>query len=810
MLGNTRLITLHSTLALVYLVLTIWATETFGDNPPVRLANAAALVFLLRSRFSQWPTYLAVAFAAGLAARLYTETQAPVWVALCNTAEILAAAAVIRRGEEIFKPWYDARYMGRILLAWLVVPAITGLVGAGIITSFEFTRAMFDAWLIWYGASAFGLLMVTPLLLTWTEGGIHVRPARALSWKDFIILAAGTGVLVAAVLQEWLALLALLAFPGLLLMTWAFGLAGCTAALVAVATIGGWWTINGDGAISAMASSGNIWVRAQALQFFLTAMVLSSLPFAILLDRQRLLTSDLRKASEARFEFLSVMSHEIRTPLTGVLGMVDLLGLEQLSEKQRRYVDSIRSSGRHLLNVINDILDFSRMETGGLQLEHIDFALPALLEDVQSLVHALAVEKGLALKMELDAATPAVVNGDPTRIKQILLNLLGNGVKFTKQGGVTLTVSSQGDGEGSRFRFEVKDSGVGIAADKLAQLFHPFTQADQTIARQYGGSGLGLAISRRLAIAMGGEITVVTSPGSGSTFTLLVPLGKGDPEPLKLKQRFSYADAARPLRILVAEDVMVNQEIIGTALSQRGHHVVFANDGEEAVSRVANESFHLVFMDIQMPRMDGVEATRRIREMAGPTSKIPIIALTANVMASEQQRYLAAGMNECLMKPIDWQALFDTVNRYANFADPQVPVHASPAAPGQDLSRLTELVATADAAPLIDEAAVQGLRRFATGEKLRKLLDAGLHAADQTVEQMRKPEGHAQIKQLAHKLKGSAGTLGFARVAQLAARIESAADSPPGSADVDQLVEQLQATRLAVQGLGERLTPPFS
>lgn len=786
-------------LLVIYFLLSAWATVLFGDNPPVRVANAVALVFLLRSRLRLWPVLLAATLIAAIGARVYSETRAPLLVGALNTLEVTAAALLIRGFHDMPKPWYQAALVPRLLAAWLVVPAASAFGGAMIASGVEDRSAFFQAWQIWYGASALGLLIVTALLLTWTEGDKSLAFRRA-TWPRLLGFAAGVLVVVALVVQQWLMPLLLLTFPCILLLTWRYGLWGASGALVGVAVIGGWATLAGFGSISNMVGSTNLWVRVQALQLYLAALVLSSLPFAILFARQRMLTSELRRVGQARSEFLSAMSHEIRTPLTGVLGMVDLLGHEALSPKQARYVESIRSSGRHLLAVINDILDFSRIETGRLQMEAIDFSLPQLLEDVRSLAHPTAVERGLALEFLVEPHSPPVLRGDPTRLKQILLNLIGNAVKFTPHGSVTLAVSSEPQAHSLTVHFAVRDTGIGISPEKVQELFQPFTQADRSIARQFGGSGLGLAISRRLAHAMGGDIAVSSAPGQGSTFTLTVPMELGDMR--RLTSSPSAASSyvpSRALRILVAEDVPVNREIIGTALERHGHQVVFAEDGLEAVDAVRREAFDLVFMDIQMPRMDGVMATREIRKIERDTP-LPIVALTANVMSSEQERYLEAGMDACVMKPIDWPELFAVLERYAAGVEPAL-LAVEEARPADDRG-------TAPEAPLIDEMALESLRAIMPPDKLKGLLLQAIEGALSALAELDPSQPSSEhMGRVAHKIKGSCGTMGFKRLSMLAAVAEAEAnvDGGAGMPRPERLQQLLAVAKASAEEARNRL-----
>src|SRR3954464_15016552 len=368
------------------------------------------------------------------------------------------------------------------------------------------------------------------------------------------------------------------------------------------------------------------------------------------------------QASKAKSEFLATMSHELRTPLTGVLGMADLLAAERLSDREHHLVEEIRSSGRHLLDLLSNVLDLSRIESGKLELEHTDFSIAELLEAVRSLLAPQAVERGLTLAFELDENVPLNLKGDPTRLRQVLINLIGNGLKFTSRGEVRARVSRQPEPDGHiRLRFEVRDTGIGIPQEKQAELFEPFVQADSSTTRRYGGSGLGLAISKRVVEAMGGTLEVESLPGVGSRFWFEVGLEPGD---AAAAERAELDPAiVSPQHILLVEDVELNRRLLQMMLSAHGHEVIFATSGAEAVELVARERFDVVLMDVQMPVMDGVEATRQIRQMAGPAREVPIIGLTANVLASEQQRYLAAGMNACLTKPIDWDQLFAALAR---------------------------------------------------------------------------------------------------------------------------------------------------
>ncbi|TGD97167.1 PAS-domain containing protein [Methylobacterium nonmethylotrophicum] len=371
-------------------------------------------------------------------------------------------------------------------------------------------------------------------------------------------------------------------------------------------------------------------------------------------------------ASAAKTEFLATMSHEIRTPLNGVIGYAELLLQDgSLPPAQARSAARIQEAGQALLTVVNDVLDFSKIEAGQIDLDPQPFAPAALADTAVSIVRTTADAKRLALTVRADPRLAPRLVGDPDRLRQVLLNLLNNAIKFTPAGRVTLRLASTPLADGRHtLRVAVSDTGIGIPAEQHGRLFQRFSQVDGSIQRRFGGTGLGLAISRRLVETMGGEIGVESRPGAGSTFWFAVPLAEAADDAAARAQP-APAPLARPARILLVEDSPINQEIACAILERRGHHVTVVGDGAEAISAVQAGPHDLVLMDVQMPGMDGLTATRHIRELGPPASRLPIVALTANVLPQQVAQFRAAGMDDHVGKPFRPDELLATVERWS-------------------------------------------------------------------------------------------------------------------------------------------------
>ncbi|QOY95781.1 response regulator [Massilia sp. UMI-21] len=495
-------------------------------------------------------------------------------------------------------------------------------------------------------------------------------------------------------------------------------------------------------------------------------------------------------ATRQKSEFLANMSHEMRTPLAGVIGMLGFaLRDAGLRETTREQIQRGQGNAQSLLAIINDLLDFSKIEAGKLSIENIDFDLRAKVGSVASLFEEQAAGKSVGFEVGIDPALPHFVVGDPTRLRQVLVNLVGNAFKFTRSGSVSLQVElreeDQVRGEGwNMVRFTVRDTGIGIPADALPRLFQKFEQADTTTTRRYGGTGLGLAICRQLVALMGGSIGVNSVEGKGSTFSVLLPLADGI-EPPQVEQALRAPHSHR-LRVLCAEDFPTNQIIARTMVEEMGHRIDIAENGLDAVAACARVRYDLVLMDGRMPEMDGATATRLIR--AGGTPDAPvldqhmmIVALTANASGEDRARYLACGMDAFLTKPIDEDALHQQISRAIErqlgrgIALPPMPSLASPLAALDAMFGVAPATQDADAAAA---AAVNPGRR--AGD-----LDARLRAAFAADLPRRRAELDAALQaddleaagRVLHGLRGSAAYLGESGLGQLCATLEAAADA---------------------------------
>jgi PAS domain S-box-containing protein len=494
------------------------------------------------------------------------------------------------------------------------------------------------------------------------------------------------------------------------------------------------------------------------------------------------------EASRLKSQFLANMSHEIRTPMNGVLGMAELILTGPLPPEQRSRILNLKESGESLLTIINDILDFSKMEAGKLELEEVDFNLPAAADSVLALLSSQANTKGLTLELDVEPDVPRWVRGDAVRLRQILLNLTGNGIKFTKEGGVNLTISRVG----SRLRFTVSDTGMGIDPASKERLLEPFSQGDASTTRRFGGTGLGLAICQQLIDLMGGKLDFTSEPGTGSTFWFEIELqqakdhgpvsvesaaGAGVPQSSTPKSETAHGDG----RILLVDDVAINRVVGKGLLESLGYEVETVVSGAEAIARIESRPYIAILMDCLMPEMDGYETTRRVRGLGSPAGDTPIIALTAAAMSGDRERCLASGMDDYISKPLDVTSLQEALTRQIGrrSLSSGKPKGTGPARfpnGSPDAALVDKLAEFKGRFPA--ETFERICREFLSSTpRLISELDAAVRAQDK-----------GSVVALAHKLKGSMSTFGALGLSDLAHRIEIG-EVADGS-DLD-LVEQI-------------------
>ena len=492
-------------------------------------------------------------------------------------------------------------------------------------------------------------------------------------------------------------------------------------------------------------------------------------------------------AAELKSQFVANVSHEIRTPMNGIMGMTQLLLGSPLTARQMEYAKTIAQSAEALLGVINDLLDFSKIEAGKLTLENIDFDLPGLLRDVIELHRPRADAKGLALVLETDTGLPGWVKGDPLRVRQILLNLTDNAIKFTQRGEVRVRAEAQADG---RVRISVKDTGIGMSETARGRIFKAFAQADGTVSRKYGGTGLGLSICRQLAELMGGELGVESAPDQGSTFHLTLPLPAIPAPPAGAVEDAPLVTRFPGVTVLVAEDNPVNQKLIHFMLDNLGVTVKTAEDGRIAYDKLANETVDLVLMDCQMPEWDGLTATRAIREREDRTGgrRLPVVALTANAMVGYAETCRAAGMDDYLTKPVREEELVAALNRQL---------------PGRAVSEVATSKAALEEPPKASGFDIAKLRRVCRGDEaqVREMLGLFVSSTEGLLEELARAlerKDATLAARQAHQIKGASSYLGAAEVTSLAAEAETRAKA--GELDACRVaLEDLEAAFISVR-----------
>ena len=539
------------------------------------------------------------------------------------------------------------------------------------------------------------------------------------------------------------------------------------------------------------------WVREQAeFKFDAQGRLLAGIGTVQDVTRQRLdqiALEESRAAAEAanraKSEFLANMSHEIRTPMNAILGLTQLTLDGPLEDGQRELLTNALASGRALLSILNDILDYSKIEAGRMEIAYLAYSPADVLKEAGDLFAAQIKEKSLSLDIEIDPALPAEVVGDPLRLGQVLANLVGNAVKFTERGGITLSASLAAERpEGLMLRFAVRDTGIGLDRATAGRLFQPFTQADGSITRRHGGTGLGLAICKKLVTLMGGEIGVTSEPGQGATFSFTIVVERADgaapAASTAAAQKSALGGRRLAGRVLVVEDNPFNQQVARGFLEKRGLKVRIAGNGALGLEAVLRESFDLVLMDLHMPVIDGLEAARRIRALPG-RRHVPIVAMTAAVTAEDRARCEAAGMDDFVAKPIDPEELARVLERLLPAAKATGDAIQEPPPASQDEAALPGLEPSRALARLGDDRALYA-------RLLEEFAAANADFAERLVTHLAANETRQAVENL-HALKGAAANLGMPLLAEAAreleARIISGERRPALQALIDALAE---------------------
>ncbi|MDD2743213.1 MAG: ATP-binding protein, partial [Rhodocyclaceae bacterium] len=505
-------------------------------------------------------------------------------------------------------------------------------------------------------------------------------------------------------------------------------------------------------------------------------------------------------ASQAKSIFLANMSHEIRTPMNAIIGLTHLAERHTGDSEQLARLNKVSDAAHHLLAIINQILDISKIEAGKLELAPVDFSLRRVLDNASALIIDRLRSHGLAFSCHIAPEIPPVLFGDPLRLGQILLNFLSNAVKFTESGEIKVSVERLAEtSHGLQLRFAVSDTGAGIPLEQQARIFSPFEQADSSTTRRFGGTGLGLAIARRLAEMMGGETGLSSTPGVGSTFWFTARLGHGHSDIANLNQPLAVDDAERLLstayrraRVLLVEDNAINQEVALELLGAVGLNADLAVNGENAVKMVAETPYDLILMDMQMPVMDGVTATRLIRASG---NQLPILAMTANAFGEDRQRCLDAGMNDHVAKPVDPQNLYAAIIKWLpapSFQSPP-PLATKASAPSASAEITLDRLATIPGLdPALGLKAVRG--KLAVYTRLLQSFVTSHSGDSLAIEQALSANDSAQAERLAHSLKGASATLGLITLSEAAKHLELTLRQRAPNADV-----RCEQTRLAAQ-----------
>lgn len=654
-------------------------TQHTGRIAAIWVSNALVLTILLKIATREWPKVILVAIAASVSANLFVGDTVftSCTLAICNVVEILIMAIPFRHLGWNLNVLHPRQYLAFLALALGPATGIAALM-AGSYLFFFGGGSFWNDVTTWYAADALGLVAITPIAAS-LYAADFTNIAKWKTWPGTLGLFLVLGMTF-FVMHHWPHYpMGFLLFPVILLFTFARGLAG---AVIALLVSGGVMFLNlivGHGYMAGL----DIGLRERLLflQLFMVALSATTISLGAVLAERKALISKLSEAAKqaeesrklaeeaghqavdaaaVKAEFLANMSHELRTPLTSIIGFSELL-VEQkdLGERSLGFATRVKTAGRHLLDIVNDVLDFSKLEAGQVEIKAVPTAPQTLAKDVLELFSEAAGSKGVALELGLGPDLPEEIQIDGARVRQVLVNLVGNAVKFTEAGRVRLDVSYIAE----RLFCSISDTGPGIPENQTAKLFKRFSQVDGTAARAHGGTGLGLAICAGLVQVMGGDIKVDSTLGKGTTFAFSVP-APAVAMPMATIDRHPAAIAG--MRILAADDDPSNRLLLKALLASHDLDLVLCNSGPEAVALARETPFDLLLVDLHMPEMDGYATVRAIRNNQGPNTVTPILAFTADALDESDAELTTAGFNGVVLKPISPSALLTSIGKFAN------------------------------------------------------------------------------------------------------------------------------------------------
>lgn len=707
--------------------------------------SGIALAFLLLWGNKMWPAISLAAFSVNF----YTGASLPVALSIGfgNTLAAIVGATLLRRVNFHIN-------MNRVKDVFLLVslgaclsPLISSSIGVAslLLSQTIALNQAFGAWEAWWFGDLLGDLLIGSLILLWARR-LVVKIHLWTIFEILLFIAVTFMVTLLIFMQDVLELpifiTAFLLMPFLIWPSLRFGQRGAILAALGVSIVAIYTTISGHGPFRAESVENAL----LSLQLFLVTLTFSTLVLAAVIEEEAAAREAAEESTRLKSRFLANMSHEIRTPMYGIIGMLDLLKDETLTTNQREYIQIVDSSSKTLLKLLNDILDLSTIEASKMNIIPEEFNLRDVCETISKLFAKSFEDKHLHFSLYIESDLPSPLVGDVTRLKQILTNLLGNALKFTKEGGVEVRVDKvEEDDSTVKIKFSVKDSGIGILKQDQAYLFKNFSQGDTSLRRQFGGAGIGLVITKSLVEMMRGVISFESSEDLGTTFFVTIPFKKG------IKGREIRREVALPKsvttqisHILVAEDNPVNQQVITEQLNKLGFAVDVANDGEQVLQMLKNKSYDLVFLDCQMPKMDGYTAATKIRET---NKQIILVAMTAHAMEGDREKCIRAGMDDYLSKPAEAQDFIKLFSKYSSKK------------PSIDLDLLRQLAN--NKTEVINE--ILQMYHGQIEEQFVKLEDAIKRGAFE------------EIKSIAHYCKGSSAAVGCNQIRELFFKIETLA-----------------------------------